>query len=234
MINIAVVNFFATLSQTVVGFGAPLISMPFMIVWLGAKTATPLSALVGLLTSVFVIFYYRQHFNYQAVLRLLATAVIGVPVGTYLLNIIDGRWLRVLLGIIVLGYAIYTLVGPKLPELRGKYWEYVFGFISGIMGGALNTSGPIVVIYASFKQWKPAEFRSNLQGYFIVTNVVIMISHYFSGNLNQQFAANIWWALGGMLLAIAVGLLISTRINENIFRKLVQIVLIASGIQLLR
>lgn len=232
--NIAIINFLATLSQTVVGFGAPLISMPFMIVWLGAKTATPLSALVGLLTSVFVLIYYRSHFNLQAVIKLLAAAVIGVPVGTYLLNLVDARSLKILLGVIVIGYALYSLASPKLPKLQGKFWEYVFGFFAGIMGGALNTSGPIVVIYASFKQWKPEEFRSNLQGFFIVTNVVIMVSHYLSGNLDSQFAANVGWAIGGMLVAIVVGLVISSRVNEKIFRTLVIIVLIASGIQLLR
>lgn len=232
--NIAIINFLATLSQTVVGFGAPLISMPFMIVWLGAKTATPLSALVGLLTSVFVLIYYRSHFNLQAVIKLLAAAVIGVPVGTYLLNLVDARSLKILLGVIVIGYALYSLASPKLPKLQGKFWEYIFGFFAGIMGGALNTSGPIVVIYASFKQWKPEEFRSNLQGFFIVTNVVIMVSHYLSGNLDSQFAANVGWAIGGMLVAIVVGLVISSRVNEKIFRTLVIIVLIASGIQLLR
>ena len=232
--DIAFINFLATLSQTVVGFGAPLISMPFMIVWLGAKTATPLSALVGLLTSIFVLIYYRSHFNLQAVVKLLAAAVIGVPVGTYLLNMIDARSLKILLGVIVIGYALYSLTSPKLPNLKGKFWEYLFGFFAGIMGGALNTSGPIVVIYASFKQWKPEEFRSNLQGFFIVTNIVIMVSHYFSGNLDSQFAANVGWAIGGMIVAIVVGLIISSRVNEKIFRTLVIIVLIASGIQLLR
>lgn len=232
--NIAIINFLATLSQTVVGFGAPLISMPFMIVWLGAKTATPLSALVGLLTSVFVLIYYRSHFNLQAVIKLLAAAVIGVPVGTYLLNLVDARSLKILLGVIVIGYALYSLASPKLPKIQGKFWEYIFGFFAGIMGGALNTSGPIVVIYASFKQWKPEEFRSNLQGFFIVTNVVIMVSHYIGGNLDSQFAANVGWAIGGMLVAIVVGLVISSRVNEKIFRTLVIIVLIASGIQLLR
>ena len=232
--DIAFINFLATLSQTVVGFGAPLISMPFMIVWLGAKTATPLSALVGLLTSIFVLICYRSHFNLQAVVKLLAAAVIGVPVGTYLLNMIDARSLKILLGVIVIGYALYSLTSPKLPNLKGKFWEYLFGFFAGIMGGALNTSGPIVVIYASFKQWKPEEFRSNLQGFFIVTNIVIMVSHYFSGNLDSQFAANVGWAIGGMIVAIVVGLIISSRVNEKIFRTLVIIVLIASGIQLLR
>ncbi len=232
--RIAIVNFFATLAQTVVGFGAPLISMPFMIVWLGPKTATPLSTLVGLLTSIAVILYYRSHFNFKAVFKLLVTAIIGVPIGVYLLNIIDSSALQIFLGAIVLGYALYSIAGPKLPELKSQYWDYIFGFIAGVMGGALNTSGPIIVIYASFKQWDSEEFRSNLQGFFMVTNVAILFSHYANGNLDQQFTATLLPALGGMAIAIVVGLIISSRINEGFFRKLVLAVLIVSGIQLLR
>lgn len=80
------------------------------------------------------------------------------------------------------------------------------------------------------QQWSSPDFFLNL---YLQTGV-IMISHSLSGNLDSQFAANVWRTLGGLLLAIAVGLVSSSRVNEKIFRTRVIIVLIASGIQLLR
>ncbi|KAA3642189.1 MAG: sulfite exporter TauE/SafE family protein [Chloroflexi bacterium] len=231
--GLAVVNFFATLAQTLAGFGAPLISMPFMVLWLGAKTATPLSTLVGLLTSIFVLYYYRQHFNLRAILTLLVPAVLGVPLGVYLLEVVDERIIRTILSILVLGYAAYAFFAPKLPELMHRFWGYGFGFFAGILGGAFNSSGPIVAIYGGFRHWTPEEFRSNLQGFFLVTNSAILVFHAGQGNLRGDFWRAVPWAIGGMLLAIASGLFLERWINKQRFKQLVLLMLVISGIRLL-
>lgn len=231
--NVALINFLATLAQVIAGFGAPLISMPFMIVWLGASIATPLSALVGLLTAVFVLAYYRQDFNIRAVIGLLIPAIIGVPAGVWLLHIVNQDLIQSALGVFILLYSLYALINPALPALEGRGWTYVFGLIAGIMGGALNSSGPIVVVYAAFRKWPPNQFRSNLQGFFLVTNIVIIGTHAWDGNLTQGFWDAAIWAIPGMAVAILVGLTLGRRINIRIFRWVVLLMLIGSGISLL-
>lgn len=232
-LSLAVVNFFATLAQTLAGFGAPLISMPFMVIWLGVKVATPLSTLIGLLTSLFVLYYYRQHFNLRAILTLLIPAILGVPIGVYLLEVVDERIIKTTLSIVILGYTLYAFFGPKLPELLNRVWGYVFGFSAGVLGGAFNSSGPIVAIYGGFRQWKPEEFRSNLQGFFLVTNISILVFHAGQGNLTSDFWRAVPWAIVGMLLAIAAGLFFERWINKQRFKQLVLLMLMISGIRLL-
>jgi len=57
------------------------------------------------------------------------------------------------------------------------------GFIAGIIGGAYNTGGSPVIIYGNCRWWPPNEFKGNLQGYFLVTGLVIMLGHQISENL---------------------------------------------------
>jgi uncharacterized protein len=231
--KIALINFLATLSQSIAGFGAPLISMPFMIEWLEVQVATSVSAFIGLLTAILVLAYYRSDFNLRAVVNLLLPAIAGIPLGVYLLSALDGQIILTTLGILILVFALYTLFKPNLPALEHPAWAYLFGFLSGVLGGAFNITGPIIVIYAAFRQWPPNEFRSNLQGYFLVTNVFILISHAIDGNLNASFWQASLWALPGMLLAVLAGIYLGTRINVKLFRQLILILLFVSGVRLI-
>lgn len=229
---LTLINFLAALSQTVAGFGAPLISMPFMIRWLGTRTATPVSAFVGLVTALVVLIYYRTDFNLRSVANLLIPSILGVPVGVAAIRTLDANLVQIALGVLILIFSAYSIFKPALPALRNPCWAYLFGFIAGVTGGAYNISGPIIVLYAAFCQWPPNAFRSNLQGYFLVTNIAILISHAVDGNLTHAFWYASLWAVPGALVAILVGLTLGRRINARRFRQLVLALLVVSGIQL--
>ncbi|MBC8505094.1 MAG: sulfite exporter TauE/SafE family protein [Anaerolineales bacterium] len=233
MLKIALINFLATLSQTVAGFGAPLINMPFMIDWLGIHIATPVSSFVGLITSIIVLFYYREDFSLRSVSNLLIPSILGVPIGVYALSALDVGVVQIILGILVVGFALYSLFSPSIPTLKDYRWAYLFGFIAGITGGAFNISGPIIVIYAAFRGWPPGEFRSNLQGYFLVTNISILIFHWVDGNLTPIFWQASLWAIPGMLLAVIFGIYLGKWINVKRFRQLILVLLIVSGVRLI-
>ncbi len=230
---LALVNFLATLSQTVAGFGAPLINMPFMIDWLGPQVATSVSAFIGLITAIAVLIYYRSDLNLLAVTNLLVPAILGVPVGVFLLSALNATIIQIILGVLVLLYALYSLFKPTLPPLEHPWWAYFFGFVAGVTGGAFNISGPVIVVYAAFRQWPPNEFRSNLQGFFLVTNIFILAGHAIDGNLNNAFLHASLWALPGMALAIIIGIYLGNKINVNLFRRLILTLLIVSGIRLI-
>ena len=233
MLKIALLNFLATLSQTVAGFGAPLINMPFMIDWLGVHVATPVSSFVGLITSIIVLFHYREDFSLRSVANLLIPSILGVPVGVYALSALDVGLVQIILGVLVVGFALYSIFTPNMPTLENPRWAYLFGFVSGVTGGAFNISGPIIVIYAAFRGWKPEEFRSNLQGFFLVTNIIILLSHWADGNLTPVFWQASLWAIPGMLLAVVFGIFLGKWINVKRFRQLILLLLIISGIRLI-
>ena len=207
--------------------------MPFMIDWLGVHVATPVSAFVGLMTSIIVLINYRQDFNLRSVANLLIASILGVPVGVYALSALDVGLVQMILGILVVGFALYSIFTPNMPILENPRWAYLFGFISGVTGGAFNISGPIIVIYAAFRGWQPGEFRSNLQGFFLVTNIFILLSHWVDGNLTPVFWQASLWAIPGMLLAVIAGIYLGKWINVKRFRQLILVLLIVSGVRLI-
>ena len=92
---------------------------------------------------------YRDSIRVDAVWRMLTAALLGAPLGVYLLGHIEERIALIVLGAVISGYALYALVGFHLPELSHPLWAWAAGLVSGMLGGAYNTSGPPAVIYGS-------------------------------------------------------------------------------------
>jgi uncharacterized protein len=131
------------------------------------------------------------------------------------------------------GYALYALLNLRLPAVRQTGWAYLTGFLAGVLGGAYNTSGPPVIIYGNCRRWEPAEFKSNLQGFFMLNSLAILASHLLARN----FTSDIWQyslAAGpGLIAGIWLGLRLDRRINPATFRKVVLWVLVFLGLSLL-
>ncbi len=233
MIAVALIIFFGAFVQSSIGFGLALVAMPLLVGILGIHTAAPLVAIVALVVEILILIRYHESFDFDVVKHLVIGAVLGIPIGIFAVRTIDGEIVNKLLGIIVIGYALYAFLAPKLPDLAGNAWAYTFGFAAGILGGAYNTGGPPVVIYGNCRRWPPDEFKSNLQGFFLVNGIVIIAIHALSGNLTGEVLQNFIYAVPGLALGLLAGFYLSKRINPDLFRNVVLVVLIILGVKLL-
>ena len=190
MLLVAGSFFLAIFVQSLVGFGSALIAMPLLISILGLKVAVPLFAVVALIFESILVFYYRASLSPEVVLKLGIPAAVGIPLGVVGLRAVNEALLLGILGLVVIGYALYSLLNLRFPELRSSYWAYGSGFIGGLLGGAYNTSGPPVILYADSQRWPAAEFKGNLQGFFIINGIVAVLSHGLAQNLTSQIVTS--------------------------------------------
>jgi uncharacterized membrane protein YfcA len=136
------------------------------------------------------------------------------------------------LGLVIAGYAIYGLLRLRLPRLESHLWAYGAGFLSGLLGGAYNTAGPPVVIYGHCKRWPPEQFRGNLQGFFLVIDLLVIANHAAVGNMS----AEVWRAYAIALLPLALGFIVGTRLAKRIdpalYSQIVLVMLVILGVRL--
>jgi len=230
---VALTMLLAVTVQSLVGFGSALISAPFLIGLLGIDVAIPLLSVLGITQQSILWMLYRQGFNWQAMARLTIASLTLVPVGVLLVDYLPERVVLTGLGLTLISYATYELAQLQLPKFESPRWGYLFGGAAGILSGAYNIAGPPVIIYANCRRWQPNEFKSNLQGYFLINAVILVLSRALQGQLTSQV-----WLLGLVALpAIAMGSLagakLSRRLNPQYFRRAVLILLIGLGIKLL-
>ena len=226
--------FFSALLQTTSGFGFALMAMPLISLVVGVKTAAPLVALTGFTLYAVNLVRYRHGLNLREVARLAIAAALGVPIGVWALSSLNEQVVEVVLGVVLIGYAAYMLFKPKaVPSLTSNLWAYPVGFVSGCLGGAFNTPGPPVIIYGDLKQWPRDQFRSTLQALFLFSSGLVIISHGLAGHLTRSILISYALGVPFLLLGVLAGSRIDRRLNNERFRTLVIVMILATGALLL-
>jgi uncharacterized membrane protein YfcA len=225
--------FLGAFTQSLTGFGSALVAMALLPPLLGIRVAAPLVAGTFLCLEGMMVIRYRDSIRVDAVWRMLTAALLGAPLGVYLLGHIEERIALIVLGAVISGYALYALVGFHLPELSHPLWAWAAGLVSGMLGGAYNTSGPPAVIYGSCRRWSAQEFKSNLSGFFVINSVLVVASHLAGGNFSEE----VWHLLPPSLFAMMLGFLagqwLDRWISPPLFKRMVLILLAVLGARLL-
>lgn len=230
---VAVIIFFGIFTQSAAGFGMALVSMPLLSTFAEIKFISPLIALVGILAKLLLLVNYRREIEFKAVYKLVLSSLLFVPVGTYALNYLDENTSIFVLGVVVLGYAVYSLINMVPPRLSHSGWVYFFGAIAGFLGGAYNASGPPVVIYANSRRWGPKKFKANLQAYALINGIGVSISHFFAGNITPQVWRGFAYSIPAVVLGVWLGVSLDKYLDEALFQKLVLWLLIILGIRMI-
>lgn len=233
IIYVGLIVFLAGFTQSLTGFGLALVSMALLPAVTGIRLATPLVALVAIAIETVLVIRYRQSLDVRAIWKVVLAALIGTPLGVLFLSKVDERIALALLGIVIAGYAVYALFGLKLPKLEGSFWAYASGLIGGMLGGAYNTSGPPVIVYADCRRWPPDVFKSNLQGYFIISSIAVVVSHALNGNLTPEVWRLFWWTTPFIAVGLIAGLSLDRLLNPATFRRIVLVLLVVMGIRLI-
>lgn len=225
--------FFAFVMFGITGFGSALIAMPLLIPLLGVEVATPLVAMMALVAQVLMLIRFRDSVAFSTVWRLVLASLLAIPIGLTVIRQMDSHMVLLLLGFLVTGYGLYGLLRPNLPQIKNPNWAFAFGFAGGLLGGAYNTGGPPVVIYANLLRWSPAEFRSNLGGAFLLNSLVVVAAHIVSGHVTSAVLGTALLAFPATLGGMLAGWWMERFINPNIFRRLVLVMLVLIGLSLI-
>ena len=232
-ILIFVIVFLAVLTQSVTGFGLALVSMGLLTQMLGIQVAAPLVAMVAAPLEFALLVRFRQALNWQAVWRLSLASACGIPIGMLALRHIDEKLILTVLGLILVGYALYALRSPRLPRLERSGWAFGFGFVAGLLSGAYNTGGPPAILYGNSRGWEPAEFKSNLQSFFLLNDTLVIAGHVLSRHLTPAVWENFLIAVPATVLGVVIGLGVERFVNPSAFRRIVLLLLIVMGLRLI-
>lgn len=227
---VLLVIFLSTLIRSTFGFGNALIAMPLLVLLIGVKSATPLVALTGLLISSLMLVQDWKSLQWQETLILLLVSLPGIPLGIALLTSVPESLVRAILGLVLVGFGLYNLLGIRLPNLSSRWLAVPFGFLAGILGGAYNANGPPVVIYAVFRGWSRDQFRASLQGFFLISNLLVMAAHGLSGLWTREITFQFLASIPLLGLAVFLGGKISSRFSQEKFDQVINYFLMVTGL----
>jgi len=230
---VSLIFFLAGFTQGLSGFGAILMSLPLLSIFLDIKTVIPLVALAAQAITLIVLIQLRQILDWKKILPLVTSALPGILVGVLFLKRMDKGVIQWILGVTLIVYSLYSLfVKAKKAGLQER-WAYLFGFLGGCLGGALSAAGPPVIVYTSLCAWSKDQIKVTLQGYFILSGMMVIMAHAVNGLTTPVVIRFFGAGLPLLFLGTYIGSRFYSLIDEAAYRKIMLFLLVGLGILML-
>jgi uncharacterized membrane protein YfcA len=228
-------TFAAALVAGVAGFAFGLVAAA---VWLHVLTPLQTTTLIvafGLIVQGYAVWKLRHALNFKRLLPFVLGGVVGIPVGVELLRWTPAAYLRIAVGILLVLFSLYSLARPQLRRITagGRVADGGVGFLSGILGGTTGFGGILPTIWSGIRGWPRDEQRAVFQptGVAIFLGTALLLGG--TGTVTPDTIRLFLIGLPALLAGSWVGLRLYGRLDEAGFRKVVLLLLLASGIALI-
>ena len=240
IIAIVLITIGAGVIKGAIGFGFQLLAAPLLsIVW-DARHAVPLLALTALMNNVGSVFgLMASGVASRATTRRLAPAFAGLVVGTVggalLLAALDPTVLGAIVGGVTVAFAVVSLVNPSMavPPRLERYLAFPIGLIGGLLSGSTSVTGPAIVSYTHALQLDTRQFILYLSLMYLVSAVVQVGAYIQLGLFDRAVLLIALVTFIPNVLRLTIGLRLQDRIDPDLFRRVVVVVIALSGLSLL-
>jgi len=230
LVYLVVIMLLAGFIQGFSGFGSVLLSLPLLALFLDVKTAIPLVALMGVILTVFLLIPLWKDLEWPRIWPLLLGALPGVPIGIFLLKSLNSRFILTFLGLILVCYSLYSLLFKVAGRELNIHWAYFSGFLGGCFGGAFSAAGPPVIVYVSIQSWRKELIKSTLQGFFLVSGLMVIIGQTFTGLITPRVLKLFLYSLAPLALGTYTGHFFFGKIQEETYRRVILMLLLCLGV----
>ena len=160
----------------------------------------------------------------------LIGGIATMPAGIYLLLSFRPQAYLFSMGLALALYGAYMLFKPP-PSIRmgGVSSDVAVGALGGITGPLAAFPGAFVTIWCGMRGWDKLAQRSVYQPYILILQVLTLAGLSVVGERSVLDGHLIAYALPGVAGAY-LGLQVFQKLNDEQFRRLVNLALIASGI----
>jgi uncharacterized membrane protein YfcA len=224
IVYVVVVFFIATIVRSTIGFGEALVAVPLLALRIPVAVATPCVVAISVIVAGVNLLIDWRHVEIRSATGLVLSSLIGLPIGIFVLRLLDDRIVKLLLGVMIVGISMYSLTrrSAAVPSLTDrKRWLIVAGMVSGVLGGAYGMNGPPLAIYGTLRGWSPNRFRATLQGYFLVASVAGLIGYGVAGVWTSDASRYLLVSLPCVLGAILVARMFNKRTDDVRFFRVV-------------
>jgi uncharacterized protein len=217
-VAICAIAFISATARGFSGFGSALIFMP-----LASSMATPrlvaaLLLIIDFIGALPMLPDAWRHADRKATAVIVLGALVGVPVGTWLLTRLDPVTTRWIISAFVATLLLLLLSGWRYRGKDHVALSVGIGALSGFCSGLAQTGGPPIVGYWLGRPVASKIARANIVLFFGASDFFSVVNYAVSGLINRD--AILFSLLVGPIYAagIGCGTLLFGRASEAVFR----------------
>ncbi len=219
------------------GFGFPMIATPLLSVFLSMKEAVLLTLFPTLVLNGQVA---RQGGNFTAIWQeykvLILSVIVGSFIGTNFLIKFDSEYYKLILAFVMLLYLNKEKLNLSLEKIiinNSIVTMAIFGLISGIVSGLVNVMLPILVIYILESKMEKEKSIILMNFCFFSSKLTQIFIFGSTGNFSFDFLLYMIPVVIISLVGLFLGTKIRKKIDENLYTKILRILLLILSIYLI-
>jgi uncharacterized membrane protein YfcA len=232
--------FLAFLTESIVGFGATILTVTLVTSTglLPLETLLPAFVPLNLLLSGVVLYRSSGALARRALTQeILPATIIGMVIGIATFRVVSASVLLLLFGVFVFMLSArellklrHNITSSKLPTWRGRALLLAGGVIHGMFG----SGGPLLVYVLSRRVEDPHQLRSTMATLWLLLNGLLVIGYLQQGSLTTQTAAISLMLIPSLAAALWLGEKIYRSLPASKLRTLTWVVLlVASSLRIL-
>ena len=226
--------FVAALVAGVSGFAfAPIAASVWLHIFTPLETAT-LTVAYNILVQGYGTWRMRHAFDWSRLWPFVIGGPPGVAIGILVLRWADPATMRIAVGVFLVLYALYGLLRPALRPIRvGAPADTTAALVGGMLGAMAGFPGILVVIWCGLRGWSKDVQRAVFQPVSVALLIAAAVTLVASGSVTRPVAERFAIGLPALALGTWVGFKLYGRLDEEMFRRILLMLLLASGLVLL-
>ncbi|MBT8423710.1 MAG: sulfite exporter TauE/SafE family protein [Silicimonas sp.] len=220
------------------GSGASFVAAPMLALILPPEMALGILMPVLLLIDAVTLKPYWRRWDMRQSILLLLGAVPGVALGILFWRIANPDMLRLLIGVIALGFVAHQIAGrlrpaPTAPRPAPRAIGLLAGCVSAFTSFVSHAGGPVAAVYLLSQGLSKTGYQATTVLVFGVVNVAKTISYVFLGAITLQSMTAGLYLVPAALLGAWLGVVAHRAIPERAFFLVTYSLLLAAGAKLI-
>jgi uncharacterized protein len=206
-------------------------------IWLYILTPLQTATLIiafGLIVQGYAVWKLRRALDWTKLWPFLLGAAFGVPVGVLILTWSNPAHVRMGVGVFLVLYSLYALFRPAIPPVKaaGPVLDAGVGFLNGVLGGMTGLAGILVTIWCGLRGWPKDVQRTVFQPVAVAIFLMSALWIGARGAITPDIVQLFLIGLPALLAGTWLGFKLFGLLDEAAFRKVVLVLLLASGVML--
>ncbi|MEH6577707.1 MAG: sulfite exporter TauE/SafE family protein [Amphritea sp.] len=218
--------------------GVGVITVPLMSLYIGPIQAAAIMLPLLIMMDFFSVRAWWHKRRNDLLKTMLPGAVAGIFIGYLLFDYLDDEILRIALGVLSISFAVWGLLSGARPgraasPLMGRIVGTLAGTVAGFTSFLAHAGGPPMNFYLIPLKLPREQFLGTAVVFLAVVNLVKLVAYSALGQINTENLS-----LGLILAPVAwvgvrLGLVIQKRLNDQLFYRIILIMLLVVGLKLM-
>lgn len=216
-----------------VGFGIGLVAFPFILLIVAPKTAVVVVNTVSMVVFALLVFQNRNKIKYKEMRIPILAGILGVPVGVIFLDQINTSTLNVVIAVLIIGSAVFTTFLENKNLGTGPHFFILVSFLVGILTVGTGIGGPLMAVAAVAKNWERDTIRGSIPLYYICIKGFAVVGYFATQRFDLEILTLTVVGVIPTVIGFALASAFIGRIQEGLYRKLILVIIIVAGTNIL-